>query len=200
MLHSAEFQHKILLRVARAADLLLVCGLLVLALAVSSDSFAWRSLSYLLSIRIKIVNLLLLGGYLAFCSAVLSGCGFYNLSRRVSRRLVYGEVLQAVSILSGVLLLFRGPLDLKFATTLFLVIFWICGFCAFVLSREVSLRLWNANGSHRKNLPHVIIIEEEREGVSIVSRLRQDENSAYHILRVIRATEGERNDQLGGNL
>jgi len=200
MLHSAEFQHKILIRVVRAVDLLLVWGLLVIALAVSSDSLAWYSLSYLLAIRIKVVNLLFLGGYLAFCSAVLSGCGFYNLSRRVSRRLVYGEVLQAVSILSGALLLFRGPLDLKFATTPFLGIFWIGAFCAFVLSREASLRLWNANGSHRKNFPHVIIVEEDRENESMVSRIRQDENSAYHILRIIRATEDERNDQLDGNL
>ena len=94
-------------RAARVVDLTLVSITFLAAFAVSSGSFTWPSLAEVLVVRIKVVNFLLFGGYLALCSAIFSTCGFY-LSHRLSgwsRRV--REIFLATTLITGVLLVFQ---------------------------------------------------------------------------------------------
>src|SRR5215472_41398 len=100
---SASFRREILAKMTRVFDLGAVCVSFLVTFAISSGSYTWPGLAHVLIMRIKVVNLLLFGGYLALCSAVFSACGFYR-SHRLSRwnRRLY-EILSAVTLLTGLL-------------------------------------------------------------------------------------------------
>src|SRR5512140_1638723 len=87
-------------RLVRMLDLGLMGFILFASLAISSASFALPSLAYLLVIRIKLVNLFLLFGYLSLCSAVLSAAGFYRSHRLSTFQQRLHEVLLAASLLT----------------------------------------------------------------------------------------------------
>ena len=138
------------LKMIRVFDLAAVCAMSLAAFAMSSGSSTGLSLEYLLVIRIKVGNLLLFVGYLALCSAVFAACGFYR-SHRLScwyRRLY--EMLLAVTVLTGVLLVLRWPLHLSFATNEFLRLFWLLTLCTLSLSREIIQWLLHLARLHKR--------------------------------------------------
>ena len=81
---STSFRRVALQRAARIFDLAVLNLTFLAAFAISSDSYTWLSFQQVLVLRIKVVNVLLFGGYLALCSAIMSRCGFY-LTHRLSR-------------------------------------------------------------------------------------------------------------------
>src|SRR5579872_278842 len=142
-------------------DLAALCGAFVVALAISSDAFSVTRLSQVLIIRIALSNMLLFAGFLALCSAAFSACGLYG-SHRLShwyRRL--REILIAVTVITGVLLVMKWLCHFAFATNEFLLLFWFLTICVLSVSREsvrLPLRLLRLRG---RNLRNIVIIGEE---------------------------------------
>jgi FlaA1/EpsC-like NDP-sugar epimerase len=183
----AHFQREMLVRIMKLLDLAALCGAFVMALAISSDALSFPRLSQVLIIRIALSNLLLFAGYLALCSAVFSACGLYG-SHRLSdwyRRL--REILVAVTVITGVLLVMRWLRHFAFATNEFLALFWLLHVCVLFVSREgirLPLRLLRLRG---RNLRNVVIIGEEPDATTLAQRVRQEISLGYRVLRIIDA-------------
>jgi FlaA1/EpsC-like NDP-sugar epimerase len=186
---SLGFQQHTLMKTARLIDLCLVSMVFFVAIALSSGSLTWPSLTQLLVIRIKLANLFLFVGYIVLCSAVFLACGFYR-SHRLSRwqeRL--SEVFFAVTVITGVLWLLKWPLALDFATVPFLLLFWLLAFCTLIVVHEILLGLLHLARRRGRNLRNLIIIGEGAEARALASQIAQEASLGYRVLRIIDAGE-----------
>jgi FlaA1/EpsC-like NDP-sugar epimerase len=183
----SNFWRIALLRMARLFDLAIVTLTFVGAFAIASGTFSWPSFTEVLLVRIKLVNMLIFAGYLAFCSLVFSFCGFY-LSHRMSRlgRRVR-ETLLATTLITGVLLLL--PLRMAFATKFFFVMFWLLTFSLLVLPRLFGQHLLYFARSHGRNVRSIVIVGVGSEASALADRIEKEPTLGYRVVRVIDAKE-----------
>jgi FlaA1/EpsC-like NDP-sugar epimerase len=184
-----SFQRKAVTKTARLFDMAILCLTFLAALAVSSGSVTWLSLSQVLFIRISLANLFIFVAYLVVSLLVFSGCGFYRSHRLSSRSRGIHEILNAVTILTGVLLLLRVPLQLSFATARFLVSFWLLTVAGFAVAREVSRWLLYFVRSRGRNLRNVIIIGEGPNATALAEQLSNEAGLGYRVSRIIDPTK-----------
>jgi FlaA1/EpsC-like NDP-sugar epimerase len=184
----------------RTFDTLALGLAILIALAISSRTFEWPSFAYLLVIRIKIVNLLFLLGYLAFAQAVFTGCGFYRSHRFSSfgRRLT--EVALAAWILTSSLFLLRWPLEISFATDEFLLMVAPILFLILAATREIGHWALYVARSRGKNLRNVVVVGEGREALALADRMQREAGLGYRVVRVIDVKEVQRHDRVTGAL
>jgi FlaA1/EpsC-like NDP-sugar epimerase len=195
-----SFPRHVLVTLIRAFDLAAVCVVFLVSLAISSGSYTWPGLAEVLIIRIKIANLLLFVGYIAFCSTIFSACGFYRSHRLAHWHQRLYEILLAVTLATGVLLMLKWTLPLAFATSEFLGLFWLLTFCTLVLSREIARRLLHCARLRGRNLRNVIIIGEGPDATALADRVRQEASLGYRILRIIDAREMTANGRIAGDI
>jgi FlaA1/EpsC-like NDP-sugar epimerase len=176
-----------LLRTARLFDLAVVSMTLIAAVAISSSYFTWPTLAEFLVLRIKVVNILVFGVYLAVCSAIFSSCGFY-LSHRLSRwTRQAGEILLATTLITGVLLLL--PRQMVFATKEFLLLFWLLNFSVLALARAVGHRLLHYARLRGRNFRSMVIVGEGLDAWKLAERIENETILGYRVVRVIDAKE-----------
>jgi FlaA1/EpsC-like NDP-sugar epimerase len=184
---SSNFWRIALLRVARLVDLAIVTLTFVAAFAIASGSFTWPSFTEVLLVRIKLVNIFIFAGYLAFCSLVFSLCGFY-LSHRMShwgRRV--RETLLATTLITGVLLVL--PLRMEFATESFFIAFWLLTFIVLIVTRLSGQHLLYYVRSHGRNLRSIVIVGEGSEATALADRIEKEPTLGYRVVRIIDARE-----------
>jgi hypothetical protein len=109
------------------------------AFAIASASFTWPSFAEVLLLRIKVVNMFILRGYLALCSLIFSLCGFYLSHRMSDWRRPVRETLLATTLITGVLLAL--PFRMQFATKSFFIAFWLQTFTVLMLVRIAGQHL-----------------------------------------------------------
>jgi FlaA1/EpsC-like NDP-sugar epimerase len=182
----------------RAFDLAIVCVVFLGTLAISSGSLTWPGLAEVLIIRIKIANFLFFVGYIAYCSAIFSACGFYRSHRLSHWNQRLYEILFAVISITGMLLVLRWPFTLGFATNEFLLVFLLLTFSTLVLSRGIAWELLHLARLRGRNLRNVIIVGEEPYATALADRVRQEASLGYRILRIIDAREIAENGRIAG--
>jgi FlaA1/EpsC-like NDP-sugar epimerase len=179
----SNFRRLLLTRSARLFDLGIVSLTFVAAFAISSGTFTWPSFAEVLLLRIKVVNLAVFAGYLALCSLIFSGCGFY-LSHRLSH---WGrqkrEILIATTFITAIPLVL--PFKMKFATTEFLFLFWLLLFSVLVFSRLVGYPLLYYLRARGRNLRNLVIVGEGPDAVALANRIQQDATLGYRVLQII---------------
>lgn len=188
-----NFRHNILVRMVQGFDLAAVCFTFLAALVLNYAAFEWRPSSEYIFMRIRVINVLFFGGYLAFCLIVFSICGFYQY-RRPTLWERMGQALSATILLTGALWAVRAPLQFSFATTRFLLTFWLLTFCTLTLFHELGWRMLRFVRYHWGNRRNVIIIGEGLEATILARRLQEEPNLSYHILQIIDAKEVRGND------
>ena len=195
-----DFRRNVLMTMARVGDLTVVCVVFLATLAISAGSYSWPGLAEVLIIRIKIGNLLLFMAYIVLCSGIFSACGFYR-SHRLSRwQQRLAEIVFAVTIITGVLLVLGWTLPLVFATNEFLLVFWLSSFCALVLPREIIRRLMYLARSRGRNLRNIVIVGEGPEAYVLADRVRLEASLGYRILRIIDARELTANGRIASDI
>ncbi len=188
-----------LMTLSRVFDLAAVCAVFLITLAISSGSFTWPGLAEVLIIRIKVANLLLFMGYIVLCSGIFSACGFYRSHRLSHWNQRLSEVLFAVTVITGALLVLRWILSLVFATHEFLLVFWLLSFCTLVLPREIARRLMHLARLRGRNLRNIIIVGEGPDATVLADRVRQEASLGYRILRIVDARELTANGRVAGD-
>jgi FlaA1/EpsC-like NDP-sugar epimerase len=185
---SSNFWRIALLRVARLFDLAIVTLTFVAAFAIATGSFTWPSFTEVLLVRVKVVNFLIFGGYLAFCSFIFSLCGFYLSHRmsRFSRRI--RETLLATTLITAVLLVL--PLRMAFATKSFFVVFSLLTFTVLFLSRLIGQGVLYYVRLHGRNLRSIVIVGEGADAAALADRIEKETPLGYRVVRVINAKEG----------
>lgn len=166
---SVNFRRIALQRAARLLDLAVVSLTLVVAVAISSSYSTWPTLAEFLVLRIKVVNILIFGGYLVFCSAILSSCGLYKSHRLSQWTRQAREIFLATSLITAVLYLL--PRQMLFATKEFLFLFWLFNFMVLSLARVVGYQLFYYVRSRGKNLRNLVIVGESADAVALGNRI-----------------------------
>ena len=182
---SNQIRRLALQRLARLFDLTIVGFLFLVVLAINTGGATWPNVAHVFTMRVTVGNAMIFAVYIALCSAIFSGCGLYRSHRltRVSRRA--REVLLAVTLITVIFLLVRGPLDLSFATNTFLLMFWLLAFGFLMLFHEAALRMLHYARLRGRNLRHVVIVGELREATALSERFQKDSNFGYHVLDII---------------
>jgi FlaA1/EpsC-like NDP-sugar epimerase len=184
---SPTFRHILVARAARLFDLSVVSVTLIAAVAISSSYFTLPTMAEFLLLRIKVVNILIFGGYLAVCSAIFSSCGFY-LSHRLSRWTRQArEIFIATTLITAGLYIL--PRQMLFATNDFLLAFWVINFLLLSLARIVGHHLLYYARSRGRNLRNVIVIGEGAEAVALADRIGRETALGYRVLRIINTKE-----------
>jgi FlaA1/EpsC-like NDP-sugar epimerase len=179
--------HVAVQRAAQIFDLALVSIVFVTAFAISSGSFTWPSLAQILVVRIKIVNILVFGGFLALCSAIFTSCGLY-LSHRLSgwsRRL--REIFVAITLITAILLVL--PFRMALVTKEFLILFWFLTFVFLVLARAVGYSVLYFARARGRNLRNIVVVGEGKDAAALADRIEKETTLGYRVVRVINATE-----------
>jgi len=179
--------HMALQRAARLVDLALVSISFIAAFAVSSGSFTWPSLTQVLLVRIKIVNILVFAGYLALCFTIFSSCGFYLSHRLSGRNRWVGEIFVATTLTTGVL--FILPFQMALVTKEFVILFWLFTFATLVLARAVLYRMLYFLRAHGRNLRNIVIVGEGKDATSLAERIEKETSLGYRVLQVINTEE-----------
>jgi FlaA1/EpsC-like NDP-sugar epimerase len=184
------------MKLIRGLDLAAVCITFLAALALSSDSLTWPSFVSVLAIRIKVANLLLFMGYIALCSVVFSVCGLYRSHRLSCGHQRLYEMFCVATWLTGVLLVLKWACNLTFATSAFLLWFWLLTWGTLWLLHELARQLLQLARVRGRNIRNVIIIGEGTEMTELVNRIRQEASLGYRVLRTIDAGELVSNEQI----
>ena len=182
---SPRLRHLALQRLAKLFDLGIVSVSFLAAFVISSQSFTWITFTEVLALRIQLVNLIFIAAYVAICSATFTHCGFY-LSHRLShwpRRI--REILMAVTLITGVLLILRSPFDFSFASNQFLILFWLftCSFLA--LTRVIGHQLLYIVRTRGRNLRNIVVIGEGPEAAYLGDRIEEEPSLGYRLARII---------------
>jgi FlaA1/EpsC-like NDP-sugar epimerase len=186
-----SFRRASLQKAARVVDLALVGLALLIAMVLSSESLTWPSIENLLLVRVKLVNLFLLAGYLGFCSLVFSSLGFYGPRWRNRWTVRLGTIVGAVILISAALLVGRDPFDLSFATNIFLLVFCVLCSCLLMLVHELSRTMQGIARLHGKNFRNVVIIGDRQRGTALAARIEQQSGLGYRVLKIITPKEPE---------
>ena len=182
-----SYQRIAFLRAIRSFDIAMVTFTFVAAFAVSSGSFSWPSLTAVLLVRIKIVNIIVFAGYLAVCSAIFSSCGFYLSHRLGSWTRQVREVLMATTLITGVLVVL--PFRMALVTTEFLILFWLLTFVVLAAARAIGFASLYFARAHGKNLRNVVVVGEGKAAMALANRIEKDTSLGYRVVQVINAEE-----------
>jgi len=178
-------QRLALQRTARIYDLVVVSFSFLVVMAIDTGGGTWRDIANVFAMRITVGNVVGFGLYLVLCAVVFSACGVYRSHRLsvVGRRA--GEMALAVVLVTGIILVFRVPLELSFAKNSFLLLFASVIFVLLMVSHEVALGLLSYARSRGRNLRHVVIVGELKEAVALAEKIARDGSLGYRVVGVI---------------
>jgi FlaA1/EpsC-like NDP-sugar epimerase len=185
-----NFQRIALLRAVKLFDLAVLSVAFLAAFAVSSGSYTWLTFEQLLVLRIKLVNFFLFGAYLAFCSAIMSHCGFYLTHRLSPRTRHLREIVIATTLMTIAIWVLRWPFQLEFATNKFLIVFWLLTCAALALSHGIGQQVLYYFRLRGRNLRNVVIVGEGGDAIALADRIEKETTLGYRVVRVINAKEG----------
>jgi len=188
-----------LITLAKVGDLVALCISLLISLAISSSSLSWPDLAYVLAIRIKLVNLFVFAGYIAFCAVIFSACGLYRSHRLSHWKQRLSETFWATTFVTGIFLLLKQLFAISFALNTFLLLFWFLTFAMLFLSREAALQILHHARLRGRNLRNVIIIGEGPPATTLADLVRQEVSLGYRVLRRIDVREIADNDGIRGD-
>jgi FlaA1/EpsC-like NDP-sugar epimerase len=184
-----NFQRTALLRAVKLFDLALVSITFVAAFAISSESYSWLSFGEVLVLRIKVVNIFMFGGYLAFCAVIMSHSGFYLTHRLSPRGRHLREIFVATTLITVLIWFSRWPLVLDFASNKFLLVFWLLTCAGFVLSHGIGQQLLYYFRLQGRNLRSIVIVGESPAAAALADRIEKEPTLGYRVVRIIDAKE-----------
>jgi FlaA1/EpsC-like NDP-sugar epimerase len=172
-------------RVAKIFDLIIVSFNFLTVMATTTGEAKWPEIANVFAIRITIGNLIVFALYLGLCSIIFTACGLYRSHRfSIALRRVR-EIVVAVTLVTAVIFLLRGLLDLSFAKDGFLLLFWLLLTVSLTLFHEMALRLLYFARWRGRNLRHIVIVGEMQEAAALAERIGKDSSLGYRVVDVI---------------
>jgi exopolysaccharide biosynthesis polyprenyl glycosylphosphotransferase len=95
------------------------------------------------------------------------------------------EILIAVTLVTGVLLICRWPFDFSFASNRFLILFWLLTFASLALARVIGHQLLYFVRARGRNLRNIVVIGEGLEAAAVGDRIEQDSSLGYRLARIV---------------
>lgn len=174
-----------LLTLLKITDLTVVMCSFLFAFGATGGATGLRTWLQLLEMRIQIINVLVMGGYLLLWHIVLRSCGLYRSYRLsgISREL--RDILVATLVGVALLAPTHVLLHLEFVTVPFLLTFCGIAFVGLSLERRILRTLARRARRYGRNLRNVIIVGTGEQALDLTSRLARREDLGYSVLAVI---------------
>jgi len=172
-----------LLTLLQLADLAVVAAafLAAVALATPGDD-DWLTI---LEMRVQVRNVLIVGGYLAFCHFVFQGFQLYRSYRLSPSSREWHDLAWAVLTATVPLWAFGDLWHFRFASHTFLPTFAALAFCGLGAERRLLRLVARSMRRHGRDLRHVIVIGSGPPAFDMVARLARRGDLGYHVVEMI---------------
>ncbi|MGP0018969.1 MAG: sugar transferase [Candidatus Sulfotelmatobacter sp.] len=139
-------------------------------------------LSAFLSVRVKLINILIFSGILFAWHGIFSLCGQYQSQRLARRRSVIANATRATTFAS----LFLGVVAIVFRISMitpqFFILFWICASSLVAGSRLLIRSCLEIVRVHGRNLRYILILGTNRRAIEFARRLDATPEWGYRVL------------------
>jgi exopolysaccharide biosynthesis polyprenyl glycosylphosphotransferase len=135
-----------------------------------------------LSMRTRVVNLLIISLALLICHIVFQLCGLYRSRRFTQRRLEVLDVVKAMTINTACGVVLGSIFSIKMITIQFLGIFWVVSIILLALGRLVSRQQAAYLRVHGKDLRYMLILGTNPRAVEFAKRLLASPERGYRLL------------------
>ena len=186
---SPNFRRVIIQRSAKLLDLGMMGASFLAALAIASGADTVLSFAEVLAIRIQIFNLIFFVAFLLVCATTFASCGFYVSHRLSHWRRRVREIFMAVTFITGLLLVLRSPFEFHFASTRFLIAFWLLNFGSLLGTRIIGQQLLYLMRLRGRNLRSIVIVGEGPDAAALAERVEKEPALGYRVVRIIDARE-----------
>ena len=152
------FRRQILIKAFMLFDL----GILVVSYVVAAVQIwhltAFSSFASFISMRVKVLNILLFLGLFYSWHVIFSAFGLYRSRRFGDRKQEAVDVLKATSIATLVLGFAAAIFRMRIVTPAFIVVFWVMSSLILILCRLLMREFLAWVRTHGRNLRHVLIV------------------------------------------
>ncbi len=176
-----EARRRLLLNALKLFDLALVTAALALSVTLV---FARPGLPLadLLSVRIKLANLLLFGATVVAWHVVFSLCGMYGSKRLSTRSREMVEALKATTLCTICLASVTGIFGVSITTPRFIAVFWILSSSCVVVGRAFLRYFLAAIRRRGRNLRHILILGTNARAIEFARAIEARPELGYRIL------------------
>ena len=171
-------------------DVVIVCGALAGVYAIDNRSFSVPSVAELFELHVRVVDILVVCGFLYICNRIFVILGFYQSHRLSRNNRSRRECLWATTLITVILIVFREQAQIDVAGNKALVLFWLFVFSSLMISREVAWWILQVLRRKGRNLRNVVIIGAGPGASVVAGRLESDMHFGYRVLRIIDHRKG----------
>jgi exopolysaccharide biosynthesis polyprenyl glycosylphosphotransferase len=175
-------RHRLTVNLLKLFDLAMV----VLAFALTTFSIVkvedGLSIVRFLSMRTRVVNLIILGLALLICHLMFQICGLYRSRRLSKRRIEIVDVVKAMTINTACCVVLASIFSIRMITIQFLGIFWIASILLLALGRLTIRRLAAYLRIHGKDLRYMLVLGTNPRAVQFATKLLESPERGYRLL------------------
>jgi len=175
-------RHKLTVSLLKLFDL----GIVIFTLALTTLSIVkvedGLSIVRFLSMRTRVVNILIVCLALLICHVVFQICGLYRSRRLTKRRIEILDVVRATTIITACLVALASIFSIKMITIPFLGIFWITSTLLLGLGRLAIRRLAGYLRIHGRDLRYMLILGTNPRAVEFARRMLAHPERGYRLL------------------
>ena len=177
-----RIRRKVIFAIWKATDLALMVVAFGLSIWIAILQDQGISFGRLLSVRLKLSNLLLFLGFLLLWHLVLSWLGLYRSHRLQSFGQEALDVLKATTI--GTVAIFNAGIlfDIQIITAKFTVVLWVLSTGLTLLSRLLLRGVLESARRRGRNLRNVLIVGTNSRALGFADRLRSHPEAGMNIL------------------
>jgi exopolysaccharide biosynthesis polyprenyl glycosylphosphotransferase len=177
----SSLRRRILLHAAKVFDLVLMVFAFGLATMLVAHQTPTVSLAEFLSMRIKVGNFVLFGGFLLVWHIVFSSFGVYSSKRLSARWAEVLDIAKAATLGSGIIYLAAIPLRVDMVTPLFILFFWLSTAMIGAASRVVLRAMLGGIRRRGRNLHQVVIVGTNARALRFARRIESRPELGYRI-------------------
>jgi exopolysaccharide biosynthesis polyprenyl glycosylphosphotransferase len=175
-------RHKLTVSLLKLFDL----GIVILALALTTLSIVkvadGLSIVRFLTMRTRVVNILIVCLALLLCHVVFQICSLYRSRRLTKRRIEILDVVKATTIVTACFVALASIFSIKMITIPFLGIFWITCTLLLGLGRLAIRRLAGYLRIHGRDLRNMLILGTNPRAVEFAKRMLASPERGYRLL------------------
>jgi exopolysaccharide biosynthesis polyprenyl glycosylphosphotransferase len=175
-------RHKLTVSLLKLFDL----GIVIFTLALTTLSIVkvedGLSIVRFLSMRTRVVNILIVCLALLICHVVFQICGLYRSRRLTKRRIEILDVVRTTTIITACLVALASIFSIKMITIPFLGIFWITSTLLLGLGRLAIRRLAGYLRIHGRDLRYMLILGTNPRAVEFARRMLAHPERGYRLL------------------
>jgi exopolysaccharide biosynthesis polyprenyl glycosylphosphotransferase len=171
-------RRRLLLEAAKLLDTLGLIVAFALASAVVAYQIREISLQQFLSMRVKLGNFALFGGFLIAWRLIFTGFGLYETRRLSARAREVLDALKATTVAAGMLFLGAGALRIRMVTPVFIGCFWVVGTAGSMSSRLLG-RYVLQRVRRCRNLRQILVVGTNARAVGFARRIEAHPELGY---------------------